>query len=208
MHKKVAMMHASLKSMSFFFLMSTFQLQLCKLPPLSDNAVVYLTNCQTSDTGAAYSEVSMYLDVTQSFNGQNPDQYDDTSLGQILTWEGAEVKWQFPGGDPNTPDTLSESISANAQDPSVPTFSQVGCATYTEGFSGGAISIRFNCYKDTPRVLYTDTDHECSTVYYCRVTHDTRTVSGQSTPQWCLLHPTFTDSVEVREQLVAQLGHS
>ncbi len=26
------------------------------------------------------------------------------------------------------------------------------------------------CYKDTSRVLYTTSDHECSTIYYCTVT--------------------------------------
>lgn len=88
--------------MSFLYLLSAVHLQLCKaLPPLSDNAVVYLTNCQTSDTSTACSKVSMYLDVTQSFNGQNPDQYDDTPLGQTLTWEGVGVKGQFAAGDPN-----------------------------------------------------------------------------------------------------------
>jgi hypothetical protein len=164
-------MLAALTSLSLVLASATL-LQLCNAFHPGDNAVAYLTNCQTSDTGAVYSEVSLYLDVTQSFNGQNPDEYEDTSLGQITTWEGIEVTWSYAGGDPNAADTFAEFINANAQDPSVPTFGQVGCGTYVEGFPGGAIAIPFNCYKDNPRVLYTTSDHSCSTVYYCRVTHD------------------------------------
>ena len=164
-------MLAALTSLSLVLASATL-LQLCNALNFGDNGVAYLTNCQTSDTGPGYSEASLYLDVTQSFNGQNPDAYEDTSLGQITTWEGVEVQWSYAGGDPNAADTFTEFINANAQDPSVPTFSQVGCGRYIELFPGGARALQFNCYKDNPRVLYTTSDHSCTTVYYCRVTHD------------------------------------
>jgi hypothetical protein len=164
-------MLATLTSLSLVLGSATL-LRLCNAYHLGDNSVVYLTNCQTSDTGAVYSEMSIYLDVTQSFNGQFPDKYQDTSLGQVTTWEGVEVTWSYIGSDPNQADTIAEFINANAQDPSVPTFGQVGCGRVVEGFPGGAIAYPLNCYKDNPRVLYTTSDHSCSTVYYCRTTQD------------------------------------
>ena len=88
-------MLAALTSLSLVLASATL-LQLCNALNFGDNGVAYLTNCQTSDTGAGYSEASLYLDVTQSFNGQNPDAYEDTSLGQITTWEGVEVQWSTP----------------------------------------------------------------------------------------------------------------
>jgi hypothetical protein len=166
-------------SLSLFFASATL-LQLCAaFPPLTDNAVAYLTNCQTSDTGAVYSEVSMYLDVTKSFDGQGPDQYSDTFLGQITTWEGVEVTWSFAVPDPSVAHKFIEFIQPNAQDPAVPTFSAVGCARYIDTFPGGGVANTFMCYKDNPRVLYTTSDHECSTVYYCRITHDSCPLPGE-----------------------------
>lgn len=169
---KIVKMLASSTSLSLFFTSATL-MQLCNaFPPLLANTVAYLTNCQTSDTQAVYSEVSMYLDATKSFNGQNPDQYEDTSLGQITTWEGAEITWFYAGGDPNVADTFAEFINANAQDPSVPISGQVGCARYVDGNGNMEETYSFKCYKDTPRVLYTTSDHECRTVYYCKRTQD------------------------------------
>jgi hypothetical protein len=177
---KIVKMLASWTSLSLFFTSATL-MQLCNaFPPILGNTVAYLTNCQTSDTGAVYSEVSMYLDATQSFNGQNPDQYEDTSLGQITTWEGVEISWFFAGGDPKIADQFTEFINANAQDPSVPISSQVGCATYVDGNGDMEITYRFICYKDTPRVLYTTSDHECSTVYYCKTTEHVCVLPSQS----------------------------
>lgn len=141
------------------------------IPPFTDSAVAYFTNCQTTDTAAVYSEVSLYGDVTQSFSGQNPDLYADTPLGGDITWEGKQIAWSYAGADPQNPDPFIEYIKGNAQDPAVPFFTEVGCATYTEGFSGGAVEFRWNCYKDQPRVLYTTADHECTTLYYCRIAH-------------------------------------
>ena len=153
-------------------------LRLCDAgPSFQDSNVAYFTNCQTSDTGTVYSEVSIYNDVTQSFNGQNPDIYADTSLGAVTTWEGNDVTWFYAGAEPKG-DSFNEFIIANAQDPAVPTFSQVGCGTFVEGFSGGAVAIPFACFKDTPRTLYSTSDHSCSTVYYCRISHDTCPFSG------------------------------
>ena len=149
------------------------QLGVAVFPAPTDSTVAYLTNCQTSDTGAVYSELSMYADVAQSFAGQGPDQYEDTFLGQVTTWEGAEIKWSFAGSDPNAANSFTEFINANAQDPAVPTFSPVGCGKYVVNFSGGAIAVGFQCFKDNPRILYTTGDHECSTVYYCRLAHET-----------------------------------
>jgi hypothetical protein len=168
---KIVKMLASSTSLSLFFISATL-MQLCNaFPPFLHNTIAYLTNCQTSDTGAVYSEVSMYLDAAQSFNGQNPDQYEDTSLGQITTWEGVEITWFYAGGDPKIADEFTEFINANAQDPSVPISAQVGCARYVDGNGDMANYYNFKCYKDTPRVLYTTSDHECSTVYYCKVTN-------------------------------------
>jgi hypothetical protein len=172
-------MVAALTSLSLVLASATL-LQLCNAFHLGDNGVAYLTNCQTSDTGAVYSEASLYQDVTQSFDGQGPDKYEDTSLGQITTWEGVEVTWSYAGRDPNQADTFSEFINANAQDPSVPTFSQVGCGWAVEGFPGGAIGFPLICYKDNPRVLYTTNDHSCTTVYYCRVSKDACPLPGES----------------------------
>jgi hypothetical protein len=137
-----------------------------RIPQFADATVAYLTNCQKSDTGAEYSEVSIYSDVANSFNNEGPSAYADTSLSQLQSWEGHQRAWSFPSLDPNEVD------NSNAQDPAVPTFGQVGCASYTEGFSGGAIAFQFNCYKDNPRVLYTTGDHPCSTVYYCSLVHE------------------------------------
>jgi hypothetical protein len=142
-------------------------------PTFTSSTVAYLTNCQTSDTLAPYSEVSIYGDVAQSFSGQNPDTYADTLLGAWTNWEGNSVQWSYNGLDLAQPDKFTEFINANAQDPAVPTFAQVGCGTYSQGFSDGAVvAWRWNCYKDSPRVLYTTADHECSTVYYCRISTD------------------------------------
>jgi hypothetical protein len=165
--------------LSLLFTSTTlFQLSIAKAT-FTDSTVAYLTNCQTSDTAAIYSEVSIYSDVTQSFDGQGPDAFEDTSLGATTIWEGATVTWFYARDDPNQADTLTERINADAQDPSVPTFAQVGCAGYTlGGGDGSAIFLSFNCYKDDPRVLYTTSDHECSTVYYCRMTSDPCIVSS------------------------------
>lgn len=133
-----------------------------------ESQVFYLTNCLTSDTQNPYSEVSIYKDVTQSFAGQNPDRYSDTLLGADITWEGAQVTWPYPGGDPKQPDKFNEVINTNAQDASIPTFTQVGCATFEEGTVSEGTLTRWACYKDSPRVLYTTVDHECTTLYYCR----------------------------------------
>jgi hypothetical protein len=49
-------------------LTSTTLLQLSTaIASFTDSTVAYLTNCQTSDTAAVYSEVSIYSDVTQHF---------------------------------------------------------------------------------------------------------------------------------------------
>jgi hypothetical protein len=163
-------MFTTVASLSLLFASTILLRSTTAFPTFTDSTVAYLTNCQTSDTHADYSEVSIYSDVTQSFAGQNPDTYADTSLGAWTAWEGNSVTWSYNGLDTMQADSLDEFINANAQDPSIPTFSQVGCATYTQGFSdGAAIATRWNCYKDNPRVLYTTSDHECSTVYYCRV---------------------------------------
>jgi hypothetical protein len=164
-------MFGSLNLFSLLLTSATF-LQLCKAFPqvLPADTVAYLTNCQRSDTGVLYSEVSMYLDGKESFAGQVPDQTEDTILGQVTTWEGAEVTWFYAGGDPNIADKLTEFINPNAQDASVPVDSQVGCARYVDGFEDMAEFYRFKCFKDTPRVLYTTGDHECSTIYYCKRT--------------------------------------
>lgn len=153
------------------------QLGVAVFPPATDSTVAYLTNCLTSDTFARYSEVSMYADVDQSFAGQNPDQYVDTPLGGWVTWELAnpgdagEMTWDFAGSDPNAPNSFTETIKAGSQDPAVPAFSLAGFGSYMDNFNGGAVAFPFQCFKDNPRVLYTTSDHECSTVYYCRTTH-------------------------------------
>jgi hypothetical protein len=146
-------------------------------PNFGDATVAYLTNCQTSDTGVGYSEVSIYSDVTKSFNGEGPDAYSDTFLGQVLTWEGGRVGWPFSGQDPTQADDFTEFINSNAQDPAVPTFGQVGCGAYTEGFTGGAILRNFNCFKDKPRLLYSTSDHSCTTIYYCSLVETQCTLS-------------------------------
>jgi hypothetical protein len=136
-------------------------------PSFTSSTVAYFTNCETSDTLVFYSEVSIYSDVAQSFNGENPEAYDDTPLGGTTTWEGTSNVWSYPGDDAAQPDSFFEFINANAQDRAVPAFTQVGCAVYTPAADGGAIAFQFSCYKDNPRVLYTTSDHECTTVYYC-----------------------------------------
>jgi hypothetical protein len=166
-------MFRKIAPLSLLLASTTLLHQTTAFPSFTSSTVAYLTNCQTSDTLADYSEVSIYSDVTQSFNGQNPDTYADTSLGAWATWEGQTLQWLYSGLDTTQQDSFDIFINANAQDPAVPTFSQVGCGGYTEGFNdGGAILISWNCYKDQPRVLYTTSDHECSTLYYCRVTTD------------------------------------
>ena len=70
------------------------------------------------------------------------------------------------------PDRLTEFANANAQDPAVPVDSQVGCAEY-QGWNGDMAQFyRFTCHKDTPRLLYTAGDRDCTTRYYCRITED------------------------------------
>lgn len=165
-------MFNSLASFSLLFASATLLQPCLAFPSFTDSTVAYLTNCQTSDTQAVYSEVDIYSDVAQSFAGQGPEIYDDTSLGATFTWEGAQGSWSYAGGDPNQADTFQEVINANAQDPSIPVFSQVGCGRYTQGFPGGALGHNWNCYKDNPRQLYSTSDHECTTVYYCRITTD------------------------------------
>jgi len=143
-----------------------------------------------------YSEVSIYSDVTQSFGGQGPDIYADTSLGATTRWENNKVTWSYAGGDPNQADTFTEFINANAQDPAIPTFSQVGCAQYTQGFPGGALGHTWNCYKDNPRQLYATSDHECSTVYYCRIApFGTCNLPGSGKSPQCRTYWMFADKL-------------
>ena len=166
-------MFSKIAPLSLLLASSTLLHQSTAFPTFTSSTVAYLTNCQTSDTFADYSEVSIYSDVAQSFAGQGPDTYADTPLGAWATWEGQTLKWSYNGRDTAEPDAFDIFINANAQDPAVPTFSQVGCGGYTEGFNNGvAILVRWNCYKDQSRVLYTTQDHECSTIYYCRITED------------------------------------
>ena len=134
--------------------------------------VVYLTNCVTSDTGVGYSEASLYYEVANSFDGQGPDRYEDTSLGQVTTWEGADITWFYPSAFSPQADQVREFINPNAQDPAVPVNAAVGCARYVESFKDGAFAEQMICQKDNPRLLYSTSDHSCTTVYYCRVTTD------------------------------------
>lgn len=176
-------MLAPSRSVSLFFTSATL-LQLCTAQafvPL--NTVAYLTNCQRSDNGAtvAFSEVSMYQRLENSLNGQVPDQLEDTSLGQPVTWEGSQVTWSYDSGFPPIANTFTESINANAQDPSIPVNALVGCAEY--GYAPSATNwqiYRFQCFKDQPRTLYTSGDKECTTVYFCERTEESCPLASES----------------------------
>lgn len=189
-------MFTTLGSISLLFASATLLQPSSAFPTFTDSTVAYLTNCRTSDTLVFYSEVSIYSDVTQSFGGQGPDIYADTSLGGTTTWENNEVTWSYAGGDPNQADTFTEFINANAQDPAIPTFSLVGCAQYTQGFPGGALGHTWNCYKDNPRQLYATSDHECSTVYYCRIAPSgTCNLPGSGKSPQCRTYWMFADKL-------------
>jgi len=102
-------MFTTLGSISLLFASATLLQPSSAFPSFTDSTVAYLTNCRTSDTLVFYSEVSIYSDVAQSFGGQGPEIYADTSLGATTTWENNEVTWSYAGGDPNQADTFTES---------------------------------------------------------------------------------------------------
>jgi hypothetical protein len=110
----------------------------------------------------------MYQRLENSLNGQVPDQLEDTSLGQLTTWEGNQVTWSYDSGFPPIANTFTEFINANAQSPAIPVNAPVGCAEY--GYAPSATNWQiytFQCFKDQPRTLYTSGDKECVTVYFC-----------------------------------------
>ncbi|TAQ84500.1 hypothetical protein B7494_g7168 [Chlorociboria aeruginascens] len=118
------------------------------------NEAVYLTNCVTPASGAAFSRMDYYSNgKLNSQSLQTPtDSMNLTTTGWQI-WEGRQVCGPFP----DTGEIFCSTIESNGQ----------AVAVGAPAGFGSNQQQAFNCFKDNGRILYTFSGSQCNSQYYC-----------------------------------------
>jgi len=119
-------------------------------PPTVDPEIVYLCNCYSSD-GQKSSEMDYYPKTSLSQHGEPPAAIAVVATNGTVTWEGHPVVGTFPDGN---------HFTSNITDHNGP----VG-AVKGSGFNDER---QFTCRQDSGRLLYSDGNKSCYSIYYCQ----------------------------------------
>ncbi len=119
-------------------------------PPTVDPEIVYLCNCYLSD-GQKSSEMNYYPKTSPSQHGERPAATAVVATDGTVTWEGQPVVGTFPDGN---------HFTSNITDHNGP----VG-AVKGSGFNDYH---QFTCRQDSGRLLYSDGNKSCYSIYYCQ----------------------------------------
>ncbi len=119
-------------------------------PPTVDPEIVYLCNCYLSD-GQKSSEMNYYPKTSLSQHGERPAATAVVATDGTVTWEGQSVVGTFPDGN---------HFTSNITDHNGP----VG-AVKGSGFNDYH---QFTCRQDSGRLLYSDGNKSCYSIYYCQ----------------------------------------
>jgi chitinase len=119
-------------------------------PPTLDPEIVYLCNCYLSD-GQKSSEMNYYPKTSLSQHGERPAATAVVATDGTVTWEGHPVVGTFPDGN---------HFTSNITDHNGP----VG-AVKGSGFNDYH---QFTCRQDSGRLLYSDGNKSCYSIYYCQ----------------------------------------
>ena len=119
-------------------------------PPPLDPEIVYLCNCSLSD-GQKSSEMNYYPKTSLSQHGERPAATAVVATKGTVTWEGHQVVGKFADGN---------HFTSNITDHDGP----VG-AVKGSGFNDYR---QFTCRQDSGRLLYSDGNKSCYSIYYCQ----------------------------------------
>jgi chitinase len=119
-------------------------------PRPTDPEIVYLCNCYLSD-GQKSSEMNYYSKTSLSQHGERPAATAVVATDGTVTWEGHPVVGTFPDGNHFT----SKITDHNGPDGAV------------KG-SGFNDYHQFTCRQDSGRLLYSDGNKSCYSIYYCQ----------------------------------------
>jgi len=119
-------------------------------PPTVDTEIVCLCNCYLSD-GQKSSEMNYYPKTSASQHGERPAATAVVATKGTVTWEGHQVVGKFADGN---------HFTSNITDHDGP----VG-AVKGSGFNDYR---QFTCRQDSGRLLYSDGNKSCYSIYYCQ----------------------------------------